>query len=120
MLNASCDNGISQWSLTLGEGTGRAGEKVLEVTGQPIPGFVLPQPIDDQPAAFLREQTSADAAPILLAKADLTLLEIAADGSVTDGGSVSSSSSGGFLGAAGLAWLLIGAPFLWARRRTTA
>jgi hypothetical protein len=112
LLNASCVNGTSHWSLTLGEGTGRVGEKVLDVSGQPIPGSVLPLPIDDQPAAFLRERTSADAEPQLLFKAELNVLEIAANGS--EG---SASNDGGFLGATGMGWLLIAGTALWGRRR---
>ena len=115
-LNASCDNGTSHWSLTLGEGTGRAGEKVLDVTGQPIPGSVLPTPIDDQPAAFLRQRTSADAEPELLFKADLAVLEIAADGSVVGEGA-GASNDGGFLGASGIAWLVLVGTAVWMRRR---
>ena len=127
LLNASCESGTSQWSLTLGSGTGRDGEKVLEVSGQPIPSFVLPAPLDDQPAAFLRERTSADAEPQQLFQAESSVLEIAADGSVngidTGTGTATASTSDddddGFLGASGLGWLLIATAGLWCRRRFT-
>ncbi len=114
MLDASCDNDVSQWSLTLGEGTGREGQKVLEVTGQPIPGFSLPQPVIDQPAAFQRQLTSADAEPELLFEANVGVLQIAADGGVVDTVDLvdvvatDDNDDGGFLGASGLFWLLIG------------
>ena len=115
-LNASCNNDVSQWSLTLGDGTGRAGETVLEVTGQPIPGITLPQPIDDQPAAFLRQRTSATAAPELVFQADLALLQIDASDSIV-GASVVDSSDDDFLGASGVYWLLLGGVAVWCRKR---
>ena len=101
-LTASCDNDVSRWSLTLGEGTGREGEKVLEVTGQPIPGTVLPVEFDAQPAAFLRQRTSADAEPELLFQADSSLLEIST--ASIEG----NDDDDGFLGSAGIVWLLTG------------
>ena len=135
LLNASCENGTSQWSLTLGSGTGREGEKVLEVNDEPIPFLVLPTPIDDQPSAFLRQRTSANAEPELLFQAESSLLEIGAvdngadgngavdngadgNGAVDNGaiGSVAASNDDGFLGAAGFGWLLIATAGLWSRR----
>jgi len=117
LLDASCENDTSQWSLTLGEGTGREGEKVLEVSGQPIPGVVLPLPIDEQPAVFLRQKTSADAEPQLLFQADLQTLEIASDGSVVSGGEGGTTDDGGFLGATGVGLMLIAGVSLWTRRK---
>lgn len=107
LLSASCDNDVSQWSLTLGEGTGRMGDTVLEVTGQPIPGFTLPQPIIDQPAAFLRERTSATAAPELLYQADTAVLQIDAQDRVVGVPGMDDNDSG-FLGASSVFWLLFG------------
>lgn len=115
-LSARCENDISNWDLTLGSGTGREGEKVLEVSGLPIPVGILPLPIDDQPAAFLRQRTSADAAPELLFQADSSVLEIAADGSINGGAATLSDDDDGFLGAAGYAWLLLGSLILILRR----
>ncbi len=130
---ASCENNVSNWKLTLGEGTGREGELVMDVSGQPLPFFgqPVPEPVNDQPATFERQRTSADAEPEIEFQANLTPLIISADGSVEGGvieGGVenpvitpvveSSSSSNGFLGAAGPALIaLFGA--LWLRRRTT-
>jgi len=116
-LNASCENDVSHWSLTLGEGTGREGERVLEVSGQPIPVGVLPEPINDQPAAFLRQKTSADAAPELIYQVELNVLDIAADGSFGPVQSESNSDDGGFLGALGLGWFLLAVTALWTRHR---
>ncbi|MFK7992655.1 MAG: DUF2330 domain-containing protein [Granulosicoccus sp.] len=115
-LNASCENDVSRWSLTLGKGTGREGEKVLEVTGQPIPVGVLPTPIDDQPAAFLRQRTSADAAPELLFQAESSLLQIGADGS-SGGSDIETDDNDGFLGAFGFIGLISGVFAVSLRRR---
>ena len=131
-LNASCDNEVSNWILTLGAGTGREGEEVLNVSGQPIP-FTgsIPQPVNDQPAAFLRERTSADAAPELLFQAVSSTLEISANGDVEGGvmnvngngdngnsdngnGNIDSSSDG-LLGSAGIFWVLSGVLMVFLR-----
>jgi len=86
-VNASCTNDVSNWTLTLGAGTGRDGEVVLDVSGEPIPGFGIgiPTPIDDQPAAFAQQRTSADAEPETLVQAVFSPMTIASDGAV-DGG----------------------------------
>ena len=126
LINASCEAGTSKWNLTLGSGTGREGETVLEVSGQPIPGGFMPFPLDDEPSAFLRERTSADAEPEQIFQATSSVLEIAADGSIISGGingdnlATASTSDDddddGFLGASGLWWLLIASVSLWCRR----
>jgi len=126
-LNASCTNDVSNWTLTLGSGTGRDGETVLDVTGQPIPGFGLPAPtpVDEQPAAFERQRTSAEADPVTIFQASIPPLVIDGDGNVlatdlpdSSNGSGSSSSSSGFLGASGPAGLLgLMGLLLLARRR---
>lgn len=105
-LRASCNNEVSQWNLMLGAGRGREGERVLEVTGWPIPGFVLPQPVNDQPAAFLSQRTSADAEPELLYQADTAVLQIGPDNSVE--GAPNMDDDDGFLGASGVFWLFLG------------
>jgi len=86
MLRASCENGVSRWDLTLGAGTGREGEVVIEVMGQPLPfvGAPIPVPLADQPAAFERQRTSADAEPESLFVARLPTVMVAADGSVSE------------------------------------
>ncbi|MFK8082347.1 MAG: DUF2330 domain-containing protein [Granulosicoccus sp.] len=111
-LDASCEFNISRWSLTLGEGTGRVGETVLDVEGEPIPGATLPMPVNALPAAFLRERTSAEAAPEVLFQADDSVLEISPISSV-DG---IDDDDDGFLGAAGFVWLLGGGLMLGIRR----
>jgi len=61
-LAVDCVAGQTQWSLTLGAGTGRDGELVIEATGQP-PFFGVPAALADQPAVKLAEslrEASAD------------------------------------------------------------
>lgn len=122
LLQASCTNNVSQWSLTLGQGTGREGEVVISAIDQPIPFFSVPVALDDQPAAFARQRTSGDAAPELLFEATASTIDIGADGSVSGGSitSASTSSDDGFLGAYGPIMLLIGSSLLFTRnyRRT--
>ena len=99
LLSASCDNDVSNWQLILGEGTGRDGEIVADVSGEPLPIFNgVPEPLDDQPAAFLRQRTSADAEPETLFQAELSTVFVGS----TDTTSSSSSSSGGSSGIGSL------------------
>ncbi len=137
-LNASCTNEVSNWTLTLGAGTQRDGEVVLDVSGEPIPGFgvAIPTPIDAQPATFATQRTSADAEPETLAQANFSTMMISLDGSVEGGllndvdfssvdpvnsvatNTVNSGSSGGFFGAAG-PYVLALLGFICFRRRLT-
>lgn len=141
-VNASCNNGVSNWTLTLGEGTGRNGETVMDVSGQPIPGFGIPtpQPIDDQPATFVRQRTFADAAPETDFLANLMPMVINADGILVQSGIgegsdpvavgggdtdvltdtvASGGSSSGFLGSTGpSALMLVG--FVFLRRKVAS
>lgn len=104
---ATCENEVSRWNLTLGSGTGREGETVLEVEGQPIPfGGGTITPVDDQPAAYLRERTSAEAMPELIEQADVSLLQVNADNTVVSG-FIEADDDSGFLGSAGFIWFLI-------------
>jgi len=126
LLKASCNNDVSNWTLTLGAGTGREGELVLDVTGQPIPFFGqgVPEPVNAQPAAFERQNTSADAEPETLFQANILPLVIDAEGNV-DPSSIaadtSSSSSSGFFCAVGPIGLsIIGLALVARRRRTQA
>jgi len=144
VLDASCENGESAWTLTLDEGTDRDGEVVIRAR-QPVP-FGVPAATDGQPASFLQARTSAAAAAETIRLASLGTLDIAADGSVTStgmtdgsevtdpnvdpaatptapstpssssGSSGSSSSNDGFLGLAGPGALAILSLFAWRRR----
>jgi len=145
VLDASCENGESAWTLTLAGGTDRDGEVVIRAR-QPVP-FSVPVATDGQPASFLQARTSAAAPPETIRLASLGTLDIAADGSVTttpmpdesgrdetgpDDSEVtdspvepasppsvtpaSSSGNDGFLGLAGPATLTFLSLFAWRRR----
>ena len=114
LLESSCGENGTEWTLTLGEGTDREGEVVV-AANQPVPVSAAPAGVDTQPAAILRERTSDDAAPELLFMAEPGVLEIAADGSVINTGIISDDDSG-FLGSSGPALLLLVSGFLALRR----
>ena len=117
LLESSCGENGTEWTLTLGEGTDREGEVVV-AANQPIPFNAAPAGVDTQPAAILRERTSDDAAPELLFKAEPGVLEIAADGSVSNTGIVISDADddSDFLGSSGPVLLLLASGLLALRR----
>ena len=115
LLESSCGENGTEWTLTLGEGTDREGEVVV-AANQPVPVSAAPAGVDTQPAAILRERTSDDAAPELLFMAEPGVLEIAADGSVINTGIIISDDDDGFLGSSGPVLLLLASGFLALRR----
>ena len=115
LLESSCGENGTEWTLTLGEGTDREGEVVV-AANQPVPVSAAPAGVDTQPAAILRERTSDDAAPELLFMAEPGVLEIAADGSVSNTGIIISDDDDGFLGSSGPVLLLLASGFLALRR----
>lgn len=92
LLTLSCGDNGSEWTLTLGAGTGREGEVVIEATGAP-PFGPLPIEIDGQAASFRIESTSAAALPDLVAQNDFSVLEI--NGGITDAADNGPSDGGG-------------------------
>lgn len=116
LLESACGENGTEWTLTLGEGTDREGEVVV-AANQAIPVNAAPAGVSTQPAAILRERTSDDAAPELLFKAEPGVLEIAADGSISNTGIIISDDDGdGFLGSSGPVLLLLASGFLALRR----
>jgi len=128
LLSASCNNDLSNWKLILGAGTGRDGEIVADVSGQPLPIFNgVPEPLDDQPAAFARQRTSANAEPETLFQANLStvvvdengVVDSASNGEGEDTANVVNSSSSGSssgIGSIGGGVLVLMAG-IWMRRR---
>ncbi|MBX2878478.1 MAG: DUF2330 domain-containing protein [Granulosicoccus sp.] len=98
LMELSCGDNGTQWSLTLGAGTGREGETVI-VANQPTP-FSPPPEVTQQEATWLIERTSGDADPEVTRKNDFAVLAINTSMSEDD-------DDGGFLGAAGAAWLML-------------
>lgn len=121
-LDASCTDNVSEWTLTLGEGTGREGELIIRAIDQPIPfQGALPAALEE-PAAYERQLTSADAQPESIFVATSSTLDIAADGSSTGGFSMSVAevdNDNDFLGASSW-WILLASAVLWLRRKTRA
>lgn len=118
LVRASCVNDTSNWQLILGAGTGRDGEVVADVTGEPLPFFgQLPQPILDQPATFERQRTSADAAPETLFQAQLNPVVIGGGDTVVNGSG--GGSGGGGLWGLGGSLLVLCAIALRRRRNPT-
>ena len=101
LLESSCTDTGTRWTLTLGAGTGREGELVITAE-QPVPGSAPPA-TDAQPAAFRQSRTSSDAQPELLVQADVAPLAIGRDGMAVDSlpGGASDDDDDGFLGLAG-------------------
>ena len=112
LLESSCGDNGTQWTLTLGAGTGREGEQVINAE-IPIP-FAVPDPVALQVPTYRIEVTSADAEPQVTELANLTVLELRADGSVT-GSMNGSDDDNGFLGALGIGWLSLFASLVWLR-----
>jgi len=123
LLESACTDNGTEWTLTLGEGTDRVGEVVV-AANQPVPFAAAPAGVSTQPAAILRQRTSADAAPELIFKANLGVLEIAADGTISNSGSSgvtilpdAGDDDSGFLGSTGPALIILVSGFLALRRR---
>lgn len=60
-LDVECVFGQTDWTLTLGEGTGRAGEVIMNGTG--VTPFTVPEPLMDQSAVKDAVMLRADTAP---------------------------------------------------------
>jgi len=105
-LEENCVNDKTEWSLTLGEGTGRNGETVLSGTNEsPI---TIPLPITTQSAVYSTAITSADAEPDFRV---VNLFESVStdEAEEIDGESemVVSSGSSAFLGSTSFWWLCL-------------
>lgn len=125
LLNASCTNDVSEWTLTLGAGTGREGELVIRAIDQPIPFQGVLPAVVSEPAAYERQRTSADAEPESIFVATSSTIDIDANGSASGGHSLSVAGvddvddDNAFLGA-GDFWMLVSALGLWLRRQRKA
>jgi len=122
VLDQSCGRNGTEWSLTLGEGTGRNGEVVIRAN-RPTP-FSAPQATDTLDAAFLQERTSGNARPMLISQSNVAPLDIASDGSgsqapmaVVTGDPDEGDDDNGFLGLQGPLSILVLALFVLRGRR---
>ncbi len=71
-LTASCVNSQSGWVLTLGEGTDRDGEVVIESWGQSI----FTGTAGEQKAVSRVEKTSASSNPLIIGESDFEILSV--------------------------------------------
>ncbi len=100
-LSASCGDNGTEWTLTLGAGTGREGEVVIDALSD-IPFGPIPVEVTEQAATFTIARTTAAALPDITAQNDFSVVEInggsrgggSATGGTTTGVSVSSGSGG--------------------------
>jgi hypothetical protein len=128
-LSAFCGDNGTEWTLTLGAGTGRDGEVVIDATSD-IPIGPVPVEVQLQDAAFTVARTTASALPDVTSQNTFNVVEIngGSSGSVTGvgtgsgttgtgttGSSTASVSSGG--GSAGFGLLFGGVLAGWLRRR---
>lgn len=101
-MDMSCGENGTEWSLTLGPGTGREGETVI-VANQPVP-IAPPPEAAQQSSTWLIERTSGDAAPEVTLQNTFEVLAIntVVPTDVGDG-----DDDDGFLGAGGPGWLAV-------------
>lgn len=110
-INVNCIDNENHWQLTLGSGTGREGEVVIDTIGE-LP-FTTPDIIQD--ASWKIEETAASGTPVVRTIRDFQVATLGTSGS--DLGQPGSSTSGG--GNIGMAAFLLALlyPFrLWRRR----
>lgn len=63
-LNVNCNLGTTRWTLTLGKGTDREGELVIDGTGD-VPGLFAAPPVLDQLSVFRSEEVGRTGAPLV-------------------------------------------------------
>ena len=76
-LSQSCGLFAERWALTLGPGTGRDGELVIEGTGTP-PGFGIP-PVIDQDAVFRTETVGVSGPPTVVTQKQFDVFQVIGD-----------------------------------------
>lgn len=93
-LRAECTDNGTEWTLTLGAGTGREGEVVIDAAGD-IPFFgPVPVEVNDQAATFTIERTTAAALPDVTDQSTFSVVAI-------NGGSSSAVDNGSSVGGIG-------------------
>lgn len=86
-LNAFCGNNGTEWTLTLGAGTGREGEVVIDANSE-VPFGPIPVEVSAQAATFAIARTTAAALPDVTSQNDFSVVEI-------NGGSSGSGATAG-------------------------
>lgn len=91
-MEVECASDGTRWSLTLGEGTGRDGERVIEGSGDP-PGFFVAVPVIEQDAVFRSETVTASGPPEVVDQKRFTTLQV-----ITSGGGTGTGGGGNLCG----------------------
>jgi len=115
-LDLSCTGSLTRWKVTLGAGTGRDGEHVIDGLGAP-PGFFLAPPQIDQDSVWRTETVSTSGPPQVVTQKQFPVAQVTTDG--TPGGfpicGAGVAECGA--GAAGALLLLLGLRIVSARGR---
>ena len=116
-MNLQCLSGETHWSVTLGAGTGRDGELVIEGRGPP-PGFTPPVIVQD--AVWRSETVSATGPPTVVTQKQFTVFQVNGEEDVSGGANLCGTGTGlcgtGILGT--LAVMMLGLRFMRTRRRS--
>ena len=74
-LDVDCSVVGTSWTVTLGAGTDRDGEVVIDGTGLP-PGFLAPIPVVEQDAFWRTETMSTSGAPVVLEQKSFPMAQV--------------------------------------------
>ncbi|MCH7924693.1 MAG: DUF2330 domain-containing protein [Planctomycetes bacterium] len=114
-MNLQCLSGETHWSVTLGAGTGRDGELVIEGRGLP-PGFTPPVIVQD--AVWRSERVGATGQPDVIEQKQFTVFQVNGDddagGSILCGNGTALCGTG-ILGVLGV--MMVGLRLMRGRRR---
>ena len=104
-LTAACGDSGTEWTLTLGAGTGREGEVVIDAASD-IPFGPIPVEVTEQAATFTIARTTAAALPDVTSQNDFSVVEIngGSGGTGLPSGSTITGTNGG--GSGGVFWFL--------------
>ncbi|MHC5108657.1 MAG: DUF2330 domain-containing protein [Planctomycetota bacterium] len=120
-INLECTLAGTRWSLTLGSGTDRDGETVIEGTGVP-PGFFSPQPVIDQDSLFRSEEVTTSGAPTVVEEKQFPTAQVIGEddsgGGLLDPGSMCGALTGSGCGggAAMIFFTMLGLQLIRRRR----
>ncbi len=99
-MRLNCTGTDTAWSLTLGMGTDRDGELVIEGTGNP-PGFFSGPPVIVQDSVFQTETLTTSGPPTNVQRKSFAVFQVNEGGSGGGGGSGSGDSAANLCGALG-------------------
>ncbi|MEM7259324.1 MAG: hypothetical protein AAF404_18250, partial [Pseudomonadota bacterium] len=110
-LDVNCIDNENHWKLTLGSGTGRDGEVVIDTIGS----LPFTTPAITQDASWKIEDTAASGAPVVRTIREFAVATLGSPGTDVSGENTSSNTGGN--GSSGLTFLLLIALYPLAIRR---